>query len=128
MAKRLLDLTIDEVSAVDKGANDAARIELWKRDSLRDRSLDRSALPAVRKHDCEESERELIHKCLEALDAGDLHHVTKRDFEESLDILAKRLSTQTGRTYAAAYSELLRADLGQELFAGLEACQQAGRY
>ena len=102
---RLRDLTITEVSLVDKPAAPEARVLLFKR--APDDPLAHG--------------KSLIEKCLDTIQHENWSSISKAEIEESLDHLAQARARVKGESYFVAYAEVLKTDDGARLYGGLEA-------
>ena len=104
MEKKLLDLTIDEVSLVDKGANPGAKVVVFKRDS--------------------DAGQLLVSKCLDAMAKEDVSKCSVEDFEGALHSLAQDHADRTGEGYHTAYAKVLHTPEGVQLYTGMLAAKR----
>jgi hypothetical protein len=100
MANKLTDIEIDEISLVDKGANAKAKVLLYKRDQGRG--------------------RDIISKCLDAVEKGDVSSLEPAHFEQALEQLTRlHMKEDDTLCYHRAYCEALRTEDGSALYNGL---------
>jgi hypothetical protein len=84
MAKRLVNLKIDEVSSVDRGAGEGVRIMLMKRDAAREAAID-----AYLKREFSDAERKELEAKGHAMPGGGYPIETKEDLHDAIQAFGR---------------------------------------
>jgi len=109
-------LVLHEVSLVDKGACPGARVALCKRDDGADATTSATKRQEMhRRMDAVQAQIDALTKRDSTMPVSDLSK--SENAEHQLRTLAKRRSEESGESYARAYTEVLKTDEGQRLYA-----------
>lgn len=117
----LKNLSIDEVSFVDVGANPLAKVIFSKRQDPGKEPMEPNSFAITK----EMSNYALVAKCLHAARSGSAAGISRNDIDAALDSIAKGISDANDISYTDAYELMMDGD-GAQLYALRELCPAEG--